>query len=1224
MNQNKLKSALASQTAEADVVNIDFVDLFDLDEIQKLQDSFADAFGIASIITRPDGTPITRPSRFSQICTEVIHSTSCGRQNCQMLNPVGHIEDLKQLTVRCEACGKWEICVGISIGERLVALWRAGQVRTPETQDGQLLAYAEKIGVDSDAYQKSLDSVPVMSQQTLEKVANVLSHTAKMLANTAFQNFKLNQVHSQKKIEEQLEHANFLSEKAFDLAKAGYWAVSFDNSGYYISNPRTAQIFGDLPKPDWRYHITDEWLVNIGAVDPAIAQNVYQHLNDVIEGRIQTYDAIYPYKRPVDGDVVWIHATANLARDENQQPLEMYGVVQDITAQILGEKALKESQQRLDLALKSAWLGLWDWQPDSGELITSQIWAEMLGYSAEELDSLYPKNFERWQKLLHPDDLQRIWQDVQDHIDGKNPSYRAEFRLKTRSGKWKWILAVGKCVERNSAGKGTRMIGFHIDIDEQKHNEEALASAKTMAETATEVKSTFLANMSHEIRTPMNAIIGMSQLALQTDLTHQQRNYIEKVQLAAQNLLGIINDILDFSKIEAGKMAIDKTDFWLEDVLNNFAVLTSLKAEEKGIELIFDIAPDVPLSLVGDPLRLNQILTNLGNNAIKFTDSGEIVVGVEMVNADAKSAELHFWVKDSGMGMDKSQQERLFTPFCQVDSSASRKSGGTGLGLVISKSLIEDMKGKIWLDSEPDHGSTFHFTARFGLQYRQTSSQMAIRSLKDRRVLLIVRNSTERNILAHGIEHSGLVVESSDNCQNIIRQLELASAESREPELIVISSDTTGANSVECALKIKNSSFAQIPVILITGAYQLAKILYSVDKLGISPIRVLSRPVFPAAFRTIMLEALGIVKAPDFVEQRVMSDTKATPQGPSGARLLLVEDNEMNQELAIELLRQANISVILARHGQEALDILEHDKQFDGILMDCQMPVLDGYQTTIAIRSMPDLEDIPIIAMTANAMTGDREKALTVGMNDHIAKPIDVHTMFTTLSRWIKAKIVTPAPEMTAAIPSPAIPELAGINTRQILANLLNNTKLYRKMLVNFYHNYSDFHEKFMTSFKCDDPTAATRYAHSLKSGAGNIGAITVQVLAERLELSCRSGNQSGAFSRLVNETAAEIDSVRKELEKVVAQESEQTPEQRQPDYDVARFEAVSQQLQGLLRESDSEAVSLLEQNREIMRAALKDKFDKLAELVRSYDFEAALSLIEMDNTTPADRNRKA
>ncbi|EKD81503.1 MAG: multi-sensor hybrid histidine kinase, partial [uncultured bacterium] len=436
MNQNKLKSALASQTAEADVVNIDFVDLFDLDEIQKLQDSFADAFGIASIITRPDGTPITRPSRFSQICTEVIHSTSCGRQNCQMLNPVGHIEDLKQLTVRCEACGKWEICVGISIGERLVALWRAGQVRTPETQDGQLLAYAEKIGVDSDAYQKSLDSVPVMSQQTLEKVANVLSHTAKMLANTAFQNFKLNQVHSQKKIEEQLEHANFLSEKAFDLAKAGYWAVSFDNSGYYISNPRTAQIFGDLPKPDWRYHITDEWLVNIGAVDPAIAQNVYQHLNDVIEGRIQTYDAIYPYKRPVDGDVVWIHATANLARDENQQPLEMYGVVQDITAQILGEKALKESQQRLDLALKGAWLGLWDWQPDSGELITSQIWAEMLGYSAEELDSLYPKNFERWQKLLHPDDLQRIWQDVQDHIDGKNPSYRAEFRLKTRSGKW--------------------------------------------------------------------------------------------------------------------------------------------------------------------------------------------------------------------------------------------------------------------------------------------------------------------------------------------------------------------------------------------------------------------------------------------------------------------------------------------------------------------------------------------------------------------------------------------------------------------------------------------------------------------------------------------------------------------------------------------------------------------------------------------------------------------
>ena len=1213
MNQNKLKSDHAKQHAETDVANIDFVDLFDIDEMQKLQDAFSDAFGIASIITRPDGTPITRASRFTRLCSDVIHNTEAGRKNCQMLNPIGSIDDLEQLTFRCEQCGKWEISVGMSVENHLVAMWRVGQVRDPETTDEQLLDYAIKIGADPEEYRTNLATIPVMSRQKLERIAHLLIEAANLLTSKAFKNFQLKKTAYMHESTDQIERANFMANKAFELARAGYWSVPFDKSGYYISNPRTAKLFGDLPTPDWRYHITDEWLANIEAADPEAAKKAFQSLNDLIEGRSQAYDVTYPYKRPVDGKVVWIHATANLTRDENQQPVEMHGVAQDITAQILGEIALKEAKERLDLALKGAWMGLWDWQPESGELVTSPIWAEMLGYSAEELDTLYPKNFERWQKMLHPEDLQRIWQDVQDHIDGMTPSYRAEFRLKTRSDKWKWILAVGKCVERNAAGKGTRMVGFHIDVDEQKQNEEALAKAKTMAETATVAKSSFLANMSHEIRTPMNAIIGMSQLALQTDLTHQQRNYIEKVQLAAQNLLGIINDILDFSKIEAGKMAIDKTDFWLEDVLNNFAVLTSLKAEEKGIELIFDIEPEIPLGLVGDPLRLNQILTNLGNNAIKFTDSGEVVIGVEQVSADKMSVELHFWIKDSGIGMDKAQQERLFMPFCQVDNSSARKSGGTGLGLVISKSLVEDMKGRIWLDSEHGQGSTFHFTARFGIQFRQTLSQLSTKALKGHRAFLLAKNTTDRNILTHSIEHSGLAVESSDGCQNIIEQLERFKAENREPELIVVSSDATGANSVECVLKIKNSAFAQIPVILITGAYQLEKVLYSVDKLGISPFRVLSRPVFPSALRTTMLEALGLVRTPDFVEQRVVNGNISLPKGPSGARLLLVEDNEMNQELAIELLRQTGISVVLARHGQEALDILKHDQQFDGILMDCQMPVLDGYQTTIAIRAIPELKEIPIIAMTANAMAGDREKALDIGMNDHIAKPIDVQAMFTTLSRWIKSKsdAVTPAPEIATTPSVLAIPELAGINTGQILGNLLNNTELYRKMLVNFYQSYSNFREGFMTSFKCDDPTAATRYAHSLKSCAGNIGAVSVKTLAERLERSCKSGCLSGDLAELINATAAEINSVRSELEKVVAQASEQTIEQRQTDYDKARFAAVYKQLQTLLQESDSEAISLLEQNRQIILAALGDKFDELSKLVRSYDFEAALALIE-------------
>ncbi|PKL44979.1 MAG: hypothetical protein CVV41_02515 [Candidatus Riflebacteria bacterium HGW-Riflebacteria-1] len=1220
MNQTKLESTILNEYAETDVKSIDFTELFDLDEIQKLQDAFSEAFGIASIITRPDGTPITRPSRFSKLCSDVIHNTESGRQNCQMLNPTGSNEELKQLTSRCELCGKWEISTGICVDNNLIALWRAGQARDTDTTEEQLLAYASKIGADPQAYRDYLASVPVMSRQTLEKIAKMLAETAGILSRQAFQNYQLRQTVQLSENAAQAKRANFLADKAFKLAKAGYWSVPFDNSGYYLSNPRTAKIFGDRLKPDWRYHIKDEWLANIEAADPDAAIKAFQNLNDLIEGRSKTYDVIYPYRRPVDGRVIWIHATGNLTRDENQLPLDLYGVVQDITSQVMGEKALKESQARLDLAIKGAWLGLWDWRPQSGELDTSEIWAEMLGYSAAELDALFPRTFVRWQQLLHPDDMQRIWQDVQDHIDGKTATYRAEFRLKTKSGNWKWILAIGKCVEHNAEGKGSRITGFHIDMDEQKKNEAALASAKTMAEAATVAKSSFLANMSHEIRTPMNAIIGMSQLALQTDLTHQQHNYIEKVHMAAQNLLGIINDILDFSKIEAGKMAIDQTNFWLEDVLNNFAVLTNLKAEEKSIELLFDIAPEVPLALVGDPLRLNQILTNLGNNAIKFTDAGEIVVGVEKVNSTDKSTELHFWIKDSGIGMDESQQQKLFMPFAQVDNSATRKSGGTGLGLVISKSLVEDMKGKIWLTSEPGQGSTFHFTAWFGLQYRQDSQGSSVSRLRNQNVLLIANNRTEHDIMTRSIESLAMSTSSFVDSTDIIRHLEKLRDENKMPDLIVASSDVTGSNSVEFALKIKNSEFSQIPVILITGAYQLAKALYLADKLGINQLRVLSRPVFRSAFRTNISEVLGLVKTSEITGRNEKSVSPLPAHGLAGARLLLVEDNEMNQELAIELLRQAGISVVLARHGQEALDILKSDTRFDGILMDCQMPVMDGYQATAAIREIQHLQEIPIIAMTANAMAGDREKALATGMNDHIAKPVDVGTMFITLSRWIKpgaaSAIAQPVKEAQVQT-GPKIPELAGINTRQILANLLNNSELYRKMLIGFYNDYQDFREKFITSCKSSDATAATRFAHSLKSCAGNIGATSVQTLAERLEQACKTGIQSGAFAELIDETATEIAVIRKELAKVVEQAAEPVPEKRPRDYDKVRFESVRGQLQSLLLESDSDAISVLEQNKEILQSAMNSHFDELAKLVRDYDFEAALSLIEKENSIP-------
>lgn len=1200
----------ASVLPEIKIENLEISDLFNIEELQKMQDAMAEAFGVASIITRPDGTPITRPSRFCSLCAEIIHKTESGKRNCQMLNPrPDQLEKLKKSSIQCEVCGKWDICAKIEISGQLVALWQAGQVRTPDTTDEELMAYAYDIGADPEIYKEHIADVPVISHQQLKKIAEAFLATANLLADIALQNLNINQLNSYKEVEKRLKETHLLSEKAFDLAKAGYWLIRLDSPDYYIVNERTASILGDPPRPDWRYPI-ENWQTNIAAVDPNAANLARKNLNEVIAGHKPIYAATFPYRRPVDGKIIWLRATGDLAKDTNDKVPEMRGVVQDITEQVLAEQALKSSQQRLDLAIEGAWLGLWDWQAEPPKFSTNQIWYEMLGYLPGELEELYPDGFQRWAKLVHPDDFPRVWKDAQDHLAGIVPVYRSEFRMRTKSGDWKWIMTTGKCVERDQNGMGQRLIGFHIDIDEQKKNEEALCRAKQQAEEAVAIKSTFLANMSHEIRTPMNAIIGMSQLALQTNLNPQQRNYIEKVNIAARNLLGIINDILDFSKLEAGKMGIESREFWLEDVMNNFAILTSLKAEEKGLELLFDIAPDVPNALVGDPLRLNQVITNLGNNAVKFSEHGEIVIGVELKSLCAKNCELHFWVKDNGPGIKESQQTKLFLPFSQVDGSAKRKAGGSGLGLVISKNLVEGMHGEIWLKSEPGKGTIFHFTASFGMQKRQAYSDPLLSTLSGKHALIFTNSVNKQNMLERCLGYVKTQLSVIESCEQIEKKIDELVAAGKKPDIIIAITDMAGVNSLKCALKVRDSKHAKMPMIIVTGAYQLEKTLQSAEKLGVTSARILSLPVFPHILYQAIMEIFGLKESSK--SEAKDDNLQQSHQAPAAnIRLLLVEDNEMNQELAMELLRLAGIKARLAKNGQEALDILQIDQSFDGILMDCQMPVMDGYQATRKIREIPQFAKMPIIAMTANVMAGDREKALEAGMNDHIAKPIDVSNMFDTLKKWIRpkadTKITTPEPlrESTSTLP-----QLSGINTEKALTNLLNNEDLYRQMLINFYNNYSNFRADFMSAFTNLDYKDAALYTHSLKSSAGNIGALSLQTLSAQLENACKDKHHTAKLNKLVDETATEIARVCKELEKVLTQAQkpiETTKQQKEPD---EKFDTVAKKLEQLLQESDSESINLLDNNRQILQNGLADLFAGFEKLIRDYEFEEALELL--------------
>jgi len=788
----------------------------------------------------------------------------------------------------------------------------------------------------------------------------------------------------------------------------------------------------------------------------------------------------------IHGEIRWFHIESTPTPQDNGDSL-WNGVINEISQRKILEQTLQENATRFRSIFERANTGIAFADATGNLLQFNDSFARLVEYPAEEL---WGMNFARF---THPEDIAAELAYYREIMTGQRDEYRLEKRYLTKTGTPVWVdLAVS--VIRDEQGQALNFVGLAVDISERKLAEEALQAAKQAAETANRAKSEFLANMSHEIRTPMNAILGLTQLVLESQLTPQQRDFLGKVQTSSRSLLGVLNDILDYSKIEAGRMALDATPFRLEESLEKAADLFAARIAEKGLELFIEIAPSTPTEIVGDPLRLSQVLNNLFGNAVKFTERGEIHLKVDVASHPGDVAMLRFTVRDTGIGVAREQAEHLFQPFTQADGSITRHYGGTGLGLAICKRLVDLMGGEIALSSAPGQGTSVSFTMRVGLAQpsRQATDLQQLRGL---RALVVDDQATSRLILQNLLQAWEIGVESAASGTEALARIKAAP---HPFDILLLDWRMPEMDGLEVARQVEQhlarSRLAHPLLMLMVAAHDKEQLLSHAGPLHLDG--VLTKPVIPSRLLAPLVNWRR--QQPQPIEEPTGD---SDPRWMKGARLLLVEDNPLNQQVAFEFLKRRGAVVTLAGHGGEAVERAAGGA-FDAVLMDIHMPVMDGFEATRRIHALPGYGELPIIAMTAAVLQADREQCRAAGMVDFVAKPIDPDELNRVLEKWLRpaqTAIPAAATEVSPIAECP-LPALPGFDLEQALRRLDGNIPLLTRLLRSLADEQAHAGTRLDALLQAGDRKQAALLLHSIKGCAANLGATALAGAAARLE----------------------------------------------------------------------------------------------------------------------------